>query len=81
MKPAYEYTWQEYENLGVEFRFLLTDDAGGAKPYHSNYHLCSIIAALQTGKIVSNRVLQSYGVWTYDAVFLPAIAYYDKYGN
>jgi len=59
MNKPYTYTRDEWNSLGPE-RFHGTTPALGSCPYHSNYHLCSVYQAIQEGKDVPIRVIESY---------------------
>lgn len=59
MNEAYTYTRDEWLALGDD-KYTCKSPALGASVYHSNYHLCAIIHAIQEGKSIETRVIHSY---------------------
>ena len=67
MAKAYRLTFQQWDRLPFEVKYRFP--GVGAQPYHANYHLCSILDALNQGKEVKTSVIHSYNKWTVKNVF------------
>ena len=74
MAKAFRLTQNQFDSLPNTVKAKFGSRNISAKWYHSNYHLCSIIAAIDKGIKIPAHVYASYDTWTQRNVFDRRIA-------
>lgn len=68
IKPAYLFPVYGWKDLPDDEKEKYSQDASGAMPYNSNYHLCCVMTALKNKINVSENVLKSFDNFTFEHV-------------